>query len=39
LLIVRKPEDPTAAVVLFYNGRSTSSGVPANWQQVNVSDY
>lgn len=39
LLVVRKPEDSTSAVVLFYNGRSTSSVVPINWQQVTVSNY
>jgi hypothetical protein len=38
LLVVRNPEQAGSAVVLFYNGRSTSSVVPANWQQVPVSN-
>lgn len=37
LLVLRNPEDPASAVVLFYNGRSTSSVAPTNWQQVPVS--
>jgi hypothetical protein len=36
ILLVRKPDDPASAVVLFLSGRGIVSASPANYQDINL---
>jgi hypothetical protein len=36
LLLLRKPDDPASAIVLFLSGRGIVSASPANYQEINL---
>ena len=36
LLLLRKPDDPSSAIVLFLSGRGIVSASPANYQEINL---